>query len=320
MMNPDMENRITPEKFDEIESSFVSEYGYVGPPVKESIQRYFGDQEIEVGGAVWQHHNNAFEKETVNAGIEKHYVNPENLSLDEYLLYAGLCQGLMYGYSLESMRAKSFCGGALFWMYNDTWGENGWTIIDYYGSRKISYYFVKRACMPRKLILRSDKGTVFVTGCNDTAEELSLDLEYGYISPDGNKSNTETRQTVFPPRSRGLLFTFPLPGGNSAERIVFVRPSSGSGDFGILPETLREGKVRRSGRVNISTGITAESDRSMIIKVSADSFAHALHFGLGPDFLLSDEYFDLLPGETRVIKAESVTGKAFGEIRPRSVS
>ncbi len=319
MMNPDMQNRITPEKYDEVESSFISEYGYVGPPVKESIQRYFGDQQINVDGAIWRHHNNSFEKDTVKAGIKKHYKDPENLSLDEYLLYAGLCQGLMYAYSLEAMRSKFFCGGALFWMYNDTWGENGWTIIDYYLNRKISYYFVKRAFSPKKLILRAADGTVQVTGCNDTPEAIELDLEYGHISPDGKEKSTKVRHTVLPPRSRELIFTFPLPAGRSEDRIVFVRPASGSGNSGILPEILREQKLRKGGGKNLSADVTAGAEGNLIITVSADSFTHAVHFALGPNFLLSDEYFDLLPGEARTVELLSLDGKAAGDITPHSV-
>ena len=77
-----------------------------------------------------------------------------DLGLDEYLLYAGLVQGLMYQYSLESIRSTENCWGGLFWMYNDCWGEVGWTIIDYYLRRKPSFYYVKRAFAPIKLILR----------------------------------------------------------------------------------------------------------------------------------------------------------------------
>lgn len=62
-----------------------------------------------------------------------------NFSDEELLLYGGLVQGLMYGYVIESLRYITMCGGSLFWMYNDCWGENGWSIIDYYLARKIAY-------------------------------------------------------------------------------------------------------------------------------------------------------------------------------------
>ncbi|MFN2284555.1 MAG: glycoside hydrolase family 2 protein, partial [Anaerolineae bacterium] len=43
-----------------------------------------------------------------------------------------------------------------------------------------------------------------------------------------------------------------------------------------------------------------------LVRVAADSYAHAVHFVLPEGALPSDNYFDLLPGETRevVITAE----------------
>ncbi|MCL5995817.1 MAG: beta-mannosidase, partial [Chloroflexi bacterium] len=40
MMNPDMNKRITPEEYDRCTSLFVSEYGYIGAPPKESVLQY----------------------------------------------------------------------------------------------------------------------------------------------------------------------------------------------------------------------------------------------------------------------------------------
>ena len=97
MMNPDMEKRIAPEEYDRCQSLFVSEFGYVGACGKETVLAYMDGASLDRQGAAWQHHTNTFEKGTVAAGIRKHYTDPERLSLDDYLLYSGLCQGLMYG-------------------------------------------------------------------------------------------------------------------------------------------------------------------------------------------------------------------------------
>ncbi|MCL2665788.1 MAG: beta-mannosidase, partial [Defluviitaleaceae bacterium] len=143
MMNPDMEKRINPFEFDAAEPRFVSEYGYPGPCPIESIKEYFDGEPIDRAGKIWDHHNNTFEKDTVVAGIAKHLTEPSGLDLDGYIFYAGLVQSEMLNYSLEALRFKNYCAGALFWMYNDTWGEVGWTIIDYYLRRKISFFGVK---------------------------------------------------------------------------------------------------------------------------------------------------------------------------------
>lgn len=41
-------------------------------------------------------------------------------------------------------------------MFADCWGEVGWSIIDYYLRRKISFYGVKHALAPIKLIMREE--------------------------------------------------------------------------------------------------------------------------------------------------------------------
>ncbi|NLG37714.1 MAG: beta-mannosidase, partial [Clostridiales bacterium] len=208
MMNPDMEKRITPEEYDRVTSKFVSEYGYPGPCVAESIADYFGASPIDRQGSVWREHNNTFEKDTVVAGIEKHYRDAEGMSLGEYLLYASLCQGLMLGYSLEALRFKPDCSGGLFWMYNDTWGETGWTIVDYYLRRKPSYYFVKRAFEPVRLILRRQDEAVAVVAVNDTARDEAVSIEYGWMAWDGASRQTDSRGATLTARSRRLLWTF----------------------------------------------------------------------------------------------------------------
>ncbi|MDO8686486.1 MAG: beta-mannosidase, partial [Clostridiales bacterium] len=103
-MNPDMEKRITPEEYDSVTAKFVSEYGYIGPCCKSTIEKYHAGMPVDIDGRIWKLHNNTFEKDTVAAGVEKHYIDPLGIDLNTYILYAGLCQGLMYGYSLEALR------------------------------------------------------------------------------------------------------------------------------------------------------------------------------------------------------------------------
>ncbi|UVI29755.1 beta-mannosidase [Paenibacillus spongiae] len=299
-MNPDMERRITPEIYDEVQAKFVSEYGYIGPCRYSSIETYFGGAEIDTSSRTWALHTNTFEKDTVLAGIRKHYADRDDLTLNEYLLYAGLCQSLMYQYSLESIRSKAFCSGALFWMYNDCWGEVGWTIIDYYLKRKLSYYGVKRAFAPRKLILREQAGTVEVTAVNETDAPIQERLECGFMSYDGRIRRTAVAEVAIPARSRGVVHRFAKEAGGEAGLCVAI-PLLNPGR--LQPAVLRPGDFRTLALPEVRVRIT-ESERdgeNLHVTVSADTFVHAVHFDLPDDVRLSDHYFDLLPGESRTV-------------------
>ncbi len=298
MMNPEMMKRIVPEEYDRANARFISEYGYVGPVKRESVERFFGGAPVDIHSAIWQHHTNTFEKDTVAAGIRYHYTDPENLDLDRYLLYAGLCQGLMYQYSLEAFRYRASCSGGLFWMYNDCWGETGWTIIDHELRRKIAWYFVKRALAPVKVILRANEGgQVQAVGINENAVALAVPVEYGTVSRDGRTRVSQTTVLQLAPRSRQLVLVWtPAAAAGNEQAIVFVRPLQD----GQMPTViLRRGTWRQMGLPAAPVTVYGLETRGddLILDLGSAAFAHAVHFDLPADIRLSDDYFDLLPGE-----------------------
>ena len=316
MMNPEMTIRIDPRRYDLVQARFVSEYGYPGPIPIESIRTTFDGQPIDRTGRIWSLHNNTFEKLTVEAGIKRHYTD-RSLDLEPYLLYAGMTQALMLGYSLEALRFKTFCGGGLFWMYNDCWGEVGWTIIDYYLRRKISFYGVRRALAPQRLILRIENGTgqVVVAGCNDTPADISCRLTLGWTSFDGKERSTFDQAVVLPACSRGEIARFDLCGDLNSG-IHFARPEGIMPDDcarDLLPGLLSWGDYRRLALCPPQVSLTGEEDCGLdrLVTVQAKTYAHGVYLDTGADFELSDNYFDLLPDESRTIRITGAAGHHF---------
>lgn len=308
-INEDIPVRIEPKGYDKVPDKFVSEYGYVGPVAKESIEQYFDGKPIEMFGDIWMNHTNVWEKDTVSAGVKKHYTDKE-LTLDEYLLYAGLVQSLMYGYSLESFRTKPDNGGGLIWMFNDCWGETGWTIVDYYMRRKISYYGVKRALEPIKLIMRENGGTICVYGVNDTANEISFDMKYGYMSFDGVFDTGSEAFVTLKPFSRCKVLEFSAGNYDVLKGCYYAKPS-----YDISPAILRMCDYRTLDMVPAKVGILSQRDdgEDKLIEIASEVYCHAVHID-GADFCLSDNYFDMLPGEKRIIRVQKGAGNSF-EIR-----
>ena len=295
-MSSDMNERIAPEEYDKIACKFVSEFGCIGPTKKSSLYRYYGSENVDMDSSIWKLHTNTWEKDTVKAGILKHYTNPGSLSLDEYLLYAGLFQGVMLGYALESMRYAENNYGALIWSYNDAWGEVGWSIIDYYLTRKISFYFVKRALAHTKLILREDKGIINVICMNDTRDMLEFELEYGYISFDGIKKDTASKKVTVKPFTKAVIVAQIKKGPHDTFKGLYY--ASTTKNYDINPAILRCTDFRNLIIPHPTIRITElnESKGKIVFNVSSDKYVHGVHFGLNDDVLLSDEYFDLLPG------------------------
>ncbi len=314
MMNPDIAKRVAPEEYDQCRSLFVSEYGYIGAPVRATIEAYLDGAPFDRNSEIWQHHNNTFEKNTVDAGIRRHYRDPENLSFDEYCLYSGLCQGLMIGYSLESFRFRADCHGGLFWMFNDCWGEIGWSIIDYYLRRKPSFYFVRRALAPLRLILRpGTDGEIRVVLANDTLQDCSVEMDVGYVSMDGKIQDLQRVGVDAPAASRTVAAVLHRGGQDPTAGLWVARPC---GENVLLPGIFRATDFRNMqvAAANVSARVIG----SDTLEVRAETYAHAVHPLLPDGCVPENDYFDLLPGEVRHIRIHTLTPLQVGGIFPIS--
>ena len=298
MMNAEMARRIEPREYDKVAARFVTEYGYPGPCSMASIETFFDGRPVDRQSPIWALHNNSFEKDTVLAGIHKHYLDDvTDLSLPDYLLYAGMVQMTMLQYSLEAIRFKDFCGGALFWMYNDTWCEVGWTIIDYYLRRKIAYYGVKRAFAPVKLSLRPVDGKVVLQGCNDTERPIVIKARIGYVPLDGSHADLSVETLNLPAHSRVYCGKFDLPEADYRKGVFAVIPEDETCD----PAALRQCDIKElhfAGAVPRILSDEAKGGRR-IVRLTADAALHGVHINAERE--MSDNYFDLLPGQVKTV-------------------
>lgn len=309
-MSKKMEERIEAKDYDKIKAKFVSEYGYVGPCCMETILEYMDGQPLCRTSEVWQMHNNVFEKDTVNTAIEKNYVDhADKLSLEDYITYAGMVHGMMYGYSLEAMRFKEQCYGGLFWMYNDAWGEVGWTIIDYYLRRKIAYYGVKRALAHRKFTMRLIDGSIILQGANDTPDPLSVKADFGYVSFDGTFRETKEIQLEVSPGERTYLLKEKLPDRDYKKGTIMLYIHDENMDnIWLRLDDMRNLAFEKSP-VICTADHQEGSDRTLT--VHSEAFAHGVH--IKGNYRCSDNYFDLLPGETKTFTIKNA-GQASLEL------
>lgn len=313
-MSSKMEERIEVKDYDKIQSKFVSEYGYVGPCCLESTKEYMDGLPLDRKSEVWYHHSNVFEKGTVETAIAKNYaVEPEKLSAEDYILYGGMVHSLMYGYSLEALRFKQQCYGGIFWMYNDAWGEVGWTIIDYYLRRKIPFYGVKRALAHRKFTMRLVDGKVVLQGLNDTPERVFVKGRFGYVSFDGRTDLTREVSFELKPFSRDYVLTeeagdYDLLTGTY---MLYVEADD-IDNIWLRTEDNRKMKYPSSEVKILSSEDDGENRK---ITVTAEGYVHGVY--VKGDMDCDDNYFDLLPGEIKTVIVKNAAGKELkmGRVR-----
>ncbi len=301
-------------------SKFVSEYGFLAPPVRETLETALPSDELRVGSPSWQFHANPFEtgipvggaESVLVQAVEKHFGRrAAELDLDAFIRLTQAWQAEAYRYSLSHFRRRKFLtSGTIFWMYNDCWvATSGWTIIDYHLRRKPSYYAVKRAFAPEMLSFVEDGDGVSLWLVNDHVTPVEGVLEYGVgMLSDGSLEVLGTANELVPENCSRQLLALPKVTGEEGEGRYYWAHWLRDGRLmswhyhwlcrwgeASLPDAELQWKVERS------------PGDEHVLEVSSDRYAWMVAIEpeaeLGPE----ENHFDLLPGRPRRI---AVHGRA----------
>jgi len=299
-MNPDMDRRIRHEVFDECRSRFVSEYGVIGPPHLDSLCEYLTPEEMRPDSPAWRIHTNMFEKDTVPAAIRLHYADPETLSVPEYVLYGQMFQALVHGHAMEALRFRKHdpqddCAGALIWSYSDCWGETGWSVLDYYLRRKASYYALRRACAPLKVIVRRRDNALVTRVVNDTLSPADVTVEVGWWRLDGSDRDVTTRAIEVPANGMVEVVSAPLSETTRDPREWLYAAVMRGADGQPLDQSVWTLAPHRELALSDPEIEVADAGNGRL-QVSSPVYCHAVHVEDHGREVVSGNWFDLLPG------------------------
>jgi beta-mannosidase len=130
---------------------FRSEAGISAPPVLEDVLKFTPEAKrwpldavaVEYHGESNPHHGELRKLQR--------YANEfgESAGLEEFIRKSQLYQALGDAFDLEYCRSNKFANsGFLVWQYGDIWPAFSWSVVDWYGTPKAAYYFLKRAARP----------------------------------------------------------------------------------------------------------------------------------------------------------------------------
>jgi len=197
-------------------------------------------------------------------------------------------------------RNKYYCGGIQFWMYNDCWPASGWSIVDYYGYPKAGYYAMRDASKGVVASIEKIEQGYRIWVCNDLlyCVEGELDLR---VQP-------WVGEPVWTGKS-----SFHVE-ANSSEHFVDISEDTLAGKLTLESvlvcdlncECGRDRAFYYSGMPYEMTPPPAKlavqqqgGGASGTLVISTDNYARVVTLDADLDF--SDNYFDMLPGESRVI-------------------
>ncbi|ESK93576.1 glycoside hydrolase family 2 protein [Moniliophthora roreri MCA 2997] len=252
---------------------------------------------------------------------------------------------------------KEYCGGVLVWQSNDCWPVTSWAIIDYYLRPKPVYYAIKRALAPIALgifrtvhknrpndrpiqfyeygAFQSVRATLDIWAANSNLNPVAGTLEVTFFDLDDQDfRQTEIRQVILQSnQSTELITGIKVPRAPGGTIVVQAKIVGELGEVLALetnwPEPYRYLDVPDAG-LTVSAKLVDADSAEVILEVQRP--ARCLMLSLKEDGVVprrenlemqwnrvawSDNAFDLMPGEKRIVRVSRLEGLKDKEIEVR---
>ncbi|MFZ4396248.1 MAG: beta-mannosidase [Kiritimatiellia bacterium] len=289
--------------------TFNSEFGYFGMPALESMQDYLPESQRAIDAEGFRFHTNRhgfMEKGQkgqlkVFAAIDLLAGDSSAMTLEQLVEASQLLQADALKTATEQARRRKFdCGGSMFWMFPDSWGEIGWSVVDYYLRKKAAYDYVRQACAPVLVSIKEEECGVSTWIVNDTRQRIRGTLECSLLSFEG-KVHSRRPQAVDIRRNASVRCVL--------DRMNLMR----SGDFyharvtgpeGVIAENIfffLNFKSVKMSPAKVSVTVLERGTGRAVLRLTTDMFAHFVRVDPPAGLDTDDRCFDLLPGSSRDI-------------------
>ena len=284
---------------------FCSEFGFESLPDIKTIRTFAEKKDYDIHSPVFMAHQKC------NSGNDKmlYYIAsrfrlPEKF---EDLVYLSQVTQLecISDATEHWRRNKGRCNGSIYWQFNDCWGVCSWSSLDYYGNYKALQYRSRQFNAPVSVSVEDVDGKVRLWILNDKPKKQSLTLKCKIF--DFEKGILQEKSRDFEVEAFENLECFTLYEKQ-------LRKHFDLGRIGVKAELYKNGRL-----INEKTYLfkpekelqlrkpelslkTAEAGEQIEITVKSDCFARLVRVESSLSALpLSDNYFDLLPGESRTV-------------------
>lgn len=293
------------ERFEEVKSRFMSEYGFQSFPEMNTIKEFTLPQDWDIYSDVMlSHQRSGIGNQKIKEYLEMYYPLPEKF--EDFLYVGQVLQAYGIKRAIDFHRInKPYCMGTLYWQLNDCWPGASWSGIDYYGNWKALHYEVKNAFEPIRVAMVQKDTKVDIYILNDVPNIKKGSLEINIIGFDGKNLLAKKMEVDFAFDKSTKVFQIDLEQINpkiSAESSLLVAELnlenkksikeihyfSKPKDLKLPASTLKHNLIEESG--------------DYYIELKAENLEKDVAFYIpGIQAVYSDNYFDLLPGESRKI-------------------
>jgi beta-mannosidase len=291
---------------------FMSDFGFQSLPEMRTIQTFSSaeDRTSVLSPVLFAHQKYDQGNTVLQDYVLRYYRQPKDLANFSYV--SQLLQAEAIKVDVEHLRrSRPRSMGSLFWQLNDCWPGISWSSIDYFGRWKALQYYARRFYDNLLVSPHVEDGTVAVYVVSDRTEAVTATLTVKLEAMDGTILTESTQKVQVPPLSSAVYMK------TSMEELLLARHAEPAKTVLVADLTV--------GRESVSSNILYFAapkdlqlapqfiDRTLVqdgkgyrLKLSAKSLAPGVYISFGDlDAKLSDNYFDLLPGEPHFVEISS---------------
>jgi beta-mannosidase len=286
---------------------FMSEYGFQGYPVYATLEQVIPENERYVGSATMlNHQKHPFGEEVIRDFMGKSYILPPKDRVEEYIYLSQLVQAYGMKTAVEAhRRSMPYCMGTLYWQLNDSWPVISWSGLDYYGCWKALHYFARRAYQDVMICAVAENGKLKAFLVNDLQEDKTGRAEMKLMDFSGNVLTIDTLGTTAKKNSSVVFYSDELSmvlGSNDRSNVFVELLFIAEGD------TLARNTWFFSAPKDMALppGIIGfevkEVKKEVKVFLLSDVLAKDVYLDFsGFEGRFSDNFFDLLPGESMLV-------------------
>ena len=296
---------------------FMTEYGFQSFPEMRTVEAFTlpEDRTGILSPVMLAHQKNTAGNAIIHDYMLRDYPEPKDFPSFLYASQVLQAEGIKIGTEhLRRNRPRTM--GAIYWQLNDCWPVASWSSIDYYGRWKALQYYARRFYNDLLVSPHQENGGLAVYVVSDKTTPVAGELRLRVMTFDGHALIEKKENVQVTPLSSKIYLRLPIEESLIAKGIDPAKSA-------VVAELTVAGSVVSSNIIYLAptfeihlppaplkTELTKNSD-SYRLRVSSPVLARSVYISFGGvDAEVSDNYFDLLPGQTIEVALKTAESEA----------
>ncbi len=308
------------EDFEKNQARFMSEYGFQSFPDIETVKKYALPEDFNIESEVmaW-HQRSGIGNLRIREYMARDYRVPKDF--EEFLYVSQILQARGMRMGIEShRRAMPYCMGSLYWQINDCWPVASWSSTDYYHRWKAMHYRVKEAFAPILITAHTTDTSLIIHGISDRLTHTQGMLQLKLLDFSGNELWKSSKVVTLNGNSSVQILEMPrkkvLGQADSRKTVLLMEFRNDSG--ALLSSNLHYFEKPKDlilGNPKLTFELVKQGKKAFI-EVRSDRLVRNLYLNLpGKNIHFSNNYFDVLPGETHRVEITGEIPTDLGKLK-----